>query len=49
MILIPIKNIKKWENNNELIEFCQHIIDHFWRYEKERIFEAKEIINNLGG
>lgn len=45
-MMLPIKKIKKWKNN-ELKEFCEHIISHRERYCKERIFEAKEILNNL--
>lgn len=44
--VIPIKSIKNW-TNAELIEFCRHIISHSERYESERVFEAKEILNNL--
>lgn len=47
MKLIPIKHIKKWTSENELLEHCKHIISHSERYEKERVFEAKQILNNL--
>jgi hypothetical protein len=43
--VIPIKHIKKWNSQSELLEFCEHIVSHSERYEKERVFEAKEIIN----
>lgn len=45
--LIPIKKIKKWNSEKEIIEFCKHILSHQERYEKSRIFEAKEVLNNL--
>jgi nicotinic acid mononucleotide adenylyltransferase len=44
---IPIEYIKKWRNNDEIIEHCQHIISHSERYEKERVFEAKTVIQKL--
>lgn len=44
--VIPIKHIKKW-TSTELQEFCKHIVDHKERYEPERVFEAKEILNEL--
>ena len=45
--MISIKNIKKWKSDEELREFCEHIVSHSERYTAERIFEAKEIFNNL--
>jgi len=45
--VIPIIRIKKWKNNNEIIEFCNHIISHSERYEKERVFESKQLLDNL--
>ena len=42
-----IMNVKRWENDYELIEFCNHIISHSERFVSERVFEAKEILNNL--
>lgn len=47
---IPIKRITNWEKiggNIALLEFCEHIVSHSERYVAERVFEAKEIINNL--
>jgi len=44
--VISIKNIKNWESKQDIIEFCEHIILHSERYESERVFEAKEILNN---
>ncbi len=43
---IPIKYIKKWKNTEEMLSHCSHIISHAERYEKERVFEAKELLNN---
>ena len=43
----PIKGIKKWKSNEEIKEHCKHIISHSYRYEKERVFEAKELLNYL--
>ncbi len=37
----PIEFIKDWRNEGDIIEFCDHIILHGERYEKERVFEAK--------
>lgn len=45
--VIPIKNITEFKNDEELKDFCEHIVSHSERYEKERVFEAKEILNNL--
>ena len=47
MKLIPIRKIKKWQTDEELIEHCKHIITHRDVYSPSRVFEAKEIINNL--
>lgn len=44
---IAIENIKDWENNEEIIEHCNHIISHSERYEKERVFEAKTLLQRL--
>ena len=43
--MTPIKYIKKWKNKEEMLEHCRHIISHAERYEKERIWEAKNILN----
>ena len=46
----PIKNITNWEKlggNTAIIKHCEHIISHAERYEKERVFEAKELLNNF--
>lgn len=40
----PIEQIKVWSNENELFEFCHHIVEHRERYEPERVFEAKSIL-----
>lgn len=46
-IIIPIKNIRKWTSEQELKDFCEHIISHSERYFASRVFEAKEILKNL--
>ena len=47
--VIPIIHIKGWESDAKLTEFCEHIISHSDRYERERVFEAKTVLNNLKG
>lgn len=44
---IVIENIKNWKNDQEIIEHCNHIISHSERYEKERVFEAKTLLQRL--
>jgi len=47
---IPIKYITNWDilgGDIAIAKHCEHIISHAERYEKERIFEAKELLNNL--
>lgn len=46
----PIKYITNWSilgGDIAIIKHCEHIISHSERYEKERVFEAKELLNNL--
>ena len=43
---IPINNIKKWETKEAMLDHCRHIISHSERYEKERVFEAKTLLDN---
>ncbi len=43
----PIEYIKKWNNETEIIKHCNHIITHSERYEKERVFEAKTVLQKL--
>lgn len=43
---IPIKHIKKWSSKEDMLDHCRHIISHSDRYEKERVFEAKTILDN---
>lgn len=48
--IIPIKNLNDWEKlggDKALLSFCEHIISHSERYIPERVFEAKEITNNI--
>ena len=45
--MMPIKLIQKRKSDEELIEFCNHIISHSERYDPYRVFEAKSIIDNL--
>lgn len=47
--VIPIIHIKEWESDAKLAEFCEHIISHSECYERERVFEAKTVLNNLKG
>ena len=42
----PIRQIKDF-TEEELREFCQHIVSHSERYVPERVFEAKEILNSI--
>lgn len=42
-----ILKIKIWESDAEIIEFCEMILSEQNRYQPERVFEAKEILNNL--
>jgi len=44
---VAIENIKNWKNKQEIIEHCNHIISHSERYEKERVFEAKTLLQRL--
>ena len=44
--VIPILKIKKFKTIKEVIEFCNHILSHKERYEDERVFEARELLNN---
>ena len=41
---VPIEKIKKWKSSDEIIEHCRHIISHSERYEKEKVFEAKTVL-----
>lgn len=41
---LSIRQIKIRESDEKMLEYCQHIIDHQERYEAERIFEAKNIL-----
>lgn len=34
-------------NDQQLKEHCEHIISHSERYEKERVFEARVVLDNL--
>lgn len=48
--IIPIKKLNNWKKlggDKALLSFCEHIISHSERYIPERVFEAKEIVNNL--
>lgn len=47
MKIIPIKHIKQWADEQELIEHCEHILSHEERYEKTRVFEAKTLLQSL--
>jgi hypothetical protein len=47
MKLMPIRQIKKWRSDKELLEHCEHIVSHAERYVPARVFVAKEIINNF--
>jgi hypothetical protein len=44
LIPFPIKQIKIRESDEKMLEYCQHIIDHQERYEPDRVFEAKNIL-----
>lgn len=33
-------------NDKQLIEHCNHIISHSERYEKDRVFEARELVQH---
>ncbi len=43
----PIEYIKKWNSKTEIIEHCNHIISHSEKYEKERTFEAKTVLQKF--
>jgi|GEM_PF-4008429 len=46
---IPIGRITNWDKiggDAVIIRHCEHIISHSERYMPERVFEAKEILNN---
>ena len=47
--VIAIEYIRKWSSTDEIVEFCKHIISHSERYEKERVFEAKSVLNKYFG
>lgn len=50
LAIAPIKYITDWSKlggDKAMIEHCEHIISHAERYERERVFEAKTIIDNL--
>ncbi len=45
--IVQLNDWKKLGGNTAIIEFCEHIISHAERYVPERVFEAKELLNNL--